>query len=86
MRSRVVIIVDVIPQIPAQVIFTDDDQMIETLSADRANYAFGVWIYDANHRKKDEPDDRAEWLMISLTASSSRPDEIFGTDRGVSSV
>jgi hypothetical protein len=36
---------------------------------------------EANHRKKDEPDDRAEWLMISLTASISRPDEIFGTDR-----
>ena len=37
---------------------------------------------EANHRKKNEPDDRAEWLMISLTATISRPDEIFGTDRG----
>jgi hypothetical protein len=26
---------------------------------------------EANHRNKDEPDDRAEWLMISLTASIS---------------
>jgi hypothetical protein len=31
--------------------------------------------------KKDEPDDGAEWLMISLTATISRPDGIFGTDR-----
>src|SRR5215510_1230451 len=36
---------------------------------------------EANHRKKDEPDDRAKWLMISLTATISRPDEIFGTDK-----
>ena len=36
---------------------------------------------EANHRKKDEPDDRAEWLMISLTSSISRPDEVFGRDR-----
>jgi hypothetical protein len=36
---------------------------------------------EANHRKKDEPDDRAEWLMISLTASMSTRDEVFGTDR-----
>ena len=36
---------------------------------------------EANHRKKDEPDDRAEGLMISLTSSISMPDEIFGTDR-----
>ena len=35
---------------------------------------------EANHRKKDEPDDRAEWLMISLTASISTRDEVFGTD------
>jgi hypothetical protein len=33
MRSRVVIIVQVIPQGSAQVIFTEDDHMIETLSA-----------------------------------------------------
>jgi Ni,Fe-hydrogenase maturation factor len=46
MRARVVIIVDVIPQGPAQVIFTDDDQMIETLSAYRADDAFGVWILE----------------------------------------
>jgi len=26
---------------------------------------------EANHRKKDEPDDGAEWLMISLTATIS---------------
>jgi len=32
------IIVDVISQDSAQVIFTDDDQMIDTLSANRANY------------------------------------------------
>jgi len=30
----------------AQVIFTDDDLMIETLSAYRADYAFGVWILE----------------------------------------
>jgi hypothetical protein len=35
----------------------------------------------ANHRKKDEPEDRAEWLMISLTTSISRLDEVFGRDR-----
>ena len=46
MRSRVVIIVQVIPQGSAQVIFTDDDQMIETLSANRADDAFGVWILE----------------------------------------
>jgi len=34
------------------------------------------------HRNKDEPDDRAEWLMISLTASSSMRDEVFGRDNG----
>src|SRR5215475_4003642 len=32
MRSRIVIIVQVIPQGSAQVVFTDDDHMIETLS------------------------------------------------------
>jgi hypothetical protein len=37
---------------------------------------------EANHRKKDEPDDQAEWLMISLTASNSRLDEVFGRDNG----
>jgi hypothetical protein len=36
---------------------------------------------EANHRKKDEPEDRAEWLMISLTTSISRRDEVFGRDR-----
>jgi hypothetical protein len=40
---------------------------------------------EANYRKKDEPDDRAEWLMISLTASSSMRDGIFGSDNGRSS-
>src|SRR5262252_7403853 len=35
---------------------------------------------EANHRKKDEPDDRAGWLMISLTASNSRRDGVFGRD------
>jgi hypothetical protein len=38
--------VEVISQDSAQVIFTDDDQMIETLSANRANYAFRVWILE----------------------------------------
>jgi len=37
--------------------------------------------YEANHRNKNEPDDGAERLMISLTASSSRPDGIFVMDR-----
>ena len=35
---------------------------------------------EANHRNKDAPDDRAEWLMISLTASISTRDEVFGRD------
>jgi hypothetical protein len=30
--------------------------------------------------KKYEPDERAECLRISLTASISRPDEVFGRD------
>ena len=46
MWSRVVIIVEVMSQGSAQVIFTDDDHMIETLSAYRADYAFGVWILE----------------------------------------
>jgi hypothetical protein len=33
---------------------------------------------EANHRKEDKPDDRAEWLMLSLTASISTRDEVFG--------
>jgi hypothetical protein len=33
--------------------------------------------------KKDEPDDEAEWLMVSLTTSSSSPDEVFGRDRSI---
>jgi hypothetical protein len=37
---------------------------------------------ESNHRNKDEPDDRAEWLMISLTASISTRDEVFGRERG----
>ena len=44
MRSRVVIIVEVISQGLAQVIFTDDDHMIETLSANRADNAFDLRI------------------------------------------
>jgi hypothetical protein len=39
----------------------------------------------ANYRKKGEPDDQAEWLMISLTASSSMRDGVFGGDNGRSS-
>jgi hypothetical protein len=35
---------------------------------------------EAIHRKKDEPDDQAEWLMVSLTASISMQDEVFGRD------
>jgi hypothetical protein len=35
---------------------------------------------EANHRNKDVSDDRAEWLMISLTSSISRSDEVFGRD------
>jgi hypothetical protein len=31
----------------------------------------------------DEPDDRAEWLMIHLTASISRRDEVFGRDNSL---
>jgi hypothetical protein len=40
---------------------------------------------EANYRKKDEPDDRAEWLMISLTARSSMRDGVFWSDNGRSS-
>jgi hypothetical protein len=29
---------------------------------------------------EEEPGDGAEWLMIFLTASSSRRDEVFGRD------
>jgi hypothetical protein len=46
MRARAVIIVEIISQGSTQVIFADDDQMIETLSAYRAYYAFGVWILE----------------------------------------
>src|SRR5262245_40708915 len=53
MRAKVVIIVQVISQGSAQVIFADDDQMIETLSADRANYAFGVWILPGTSGRRD---------------------------------
>src|SRR5262249_34407556 len=53
MPSRVVIIVEVISQDSAQVIFTDDDQMIETLSANRANDAFGGWILEGRSRRGD---------------------------------
>jgi hypothetical protein len=35
---------------------------------------------ETNHRKKDEPDDRAELLMISLNASISTRDGVFGRD------
>ena len=35
---------------------------------------------EANHRNKDESDDRAEWQMIFLTSSISRPDEVFVRD------
>jgi hypothetical protein len=51
MRSRIAIIVDVISQGSAQVIFTDDDQMIETLSANRADDAFGVWSLERRSRR-----------------------------------
>jgi len=33
------------------VIFTDDDQIIETLSANRADYAFRVWILKRRSRR-----------------------------------
>src|SRR6516165_1216004 len=51
MRARIVIIVQVIPQDSPQLVFTDDDQMIETLSANRADYAFGVWILEGRSRR-----------------------------------
>ena len=53
MRARIAIIVQVIPQDSAQVIFTDDDQMIATLSANRADDAFGVWILEGRSRRGD---------------------------------
>jgi|SRR5262245_2753127 len=34
----------------------------------------------ANHQKEDGPDDQAEWLTLSLTASMSTRDEVFGRD------
>jgi len=45
-RARIVKIVQVITQVSAQVIFTDDDQMIEIFSANRVDDAFGVWILE----------------------------------------
>src|SRR5215475_5308472 len=65
MRSGVVIIVDVISQDAAQVIFTDDDQMIETLSANRwgrmtddlsnCNYFNAGWDFrDGQERRSGE--------------------------------
>jgi hypothetical protein len=36
------------------VIFTDDDQMIETLSANRADDAFGVWILERRSRRRGD--------------------------------
>jgi hypothetical protein len=36
---------------------------------------------EAKHRKKDEPDNRAEWPMISLTASISTRDWVFVRDK-----
>lgn len=51
-------------------IFADDDQMVETLSANRADGAFGVWILEGRSRRGDH------------SATISRPDEIFGTDTG----
>src|SRR5262249_55041233 len=53
MRSRVVIIVDVIPQDSSQLVFTDDDQMIKTLSPNRADDAFSVWILEGRSRRGD---------------------------------
>ena len=37
-------------------------------------------ILAKDNRKKDEPDDRAEWPMISLTASISMQDEVLTKD------
>src|SRR5262245_36615479 len=53
MRARVVIIVEVTSQGSAQLVFTDDDQMIETLSANRADDAFRVWILEGRSRRGD---------------------------------
>jgi len=36
------------------VIFADDDQMIETLSANRADYAFDVWILEGRSRRRGD--------------------------------
>jgi hypothetical protein len=53
MRARIVIIVQVIPQDSAQLVFTDDDQIIETLSANLADDAFGVWILEGRSWRGD---------------------------------
>jgi hypothetical protein len=53
MRERIVIIVQVIPQGSAQLVFTDDGQMIETLSANRADYSFGALILERRSRRGD---------------------------------
>src|SRR5262249_5629220 len=76
MGARIVIIVQVIPQDWAQVIFTDDDQMIETLSANRADDAFGVWIWlhHQMHLKRTTHTEVSESFILSIhspTASSS---------------
>src|SRR5262245_5152183 len=53
MRASVVIIVEIISQGSAQVIFADDDQMIEALSPIRADDAFRVWIVEGRSRRGD---------------------------------
>src|SRR5215470_15187402 len=76
MRARIVIIVQVIPQGSAQLIFTDDDQMIETFSANQADDAFRVWIWlhHQMHLKRTTHTEVSESFILSIhspTASSS---------------
>jgi hypothetical protein len=39
------------------------------------------FFQSCERRPEDGPDDQAEWLMLSLTASMSTRDEVFGRDR-----
>jgi hypothetical protein len=62
------IIVEVISHGSAQVIFANDDQMIETLSANRADDAFDVWILEG---------DRGAVISSSICISFTRSRNFF---------
>src|SRR5262245_42256983 len=53
MWPGVVIVIEVLSQNPTQVILIDNNQVVETLSANRSDYAFGVWILERRSRRGD---------------------------------